>query len=292
MNWLRGYDDIVERDVPLADLTWFRLGGTARLVAQPNSVDQLAGLMERALERDVPVKVLGRGANVLVRDSGFDGLVIRLNDDSLTRFEIDGERVIAGAGADLMKLVQACSRAGLAGLEGLAGIPGTVGGAIRMNAGGRFGEISDCVETVDVVQPDGSGRTIQKDQVGFGYRRTALGDAIVTGTTFRLNRDEPVRVYRQFKECWQIKKEAQPLADHSAGCVFTNPPGESAGRLIDRAGLKGRASGGARVSQRHANFIVADRGATATDVLRLIDQIRQTVSEQFGTELQLELDIW
>ncbi len=292
---MRWWDDIegrVEADVPLSDLTWFRLGGPARRVAHPNCARELGGIFRRALEAGVPVKVLGGGANVLVRDDGFDGLVIRLDEDVFQQVRLDGETVRAGAGADLLKVVRLCCRLGLSGLEGLAGVPGTVGGAIRMNAGGRHGEIGRVVESVDIVDADGSVRHLAKAEVGFGYRRTALDGCLVTGATLRLRADDPGRVYGEFKELWRAKKRSQPIAEHSAGCIFTNPPDESAGRLIDRAGLKGARCGGAAVSDKHANFIVGQRGATAGDVLQLIDRVRNTVSAKFGTDLELEIDVW
>ena len=295
MNWLNGVEGRAERDVPLGRLTWFGLGGRARYVVHPTGAESLGEILRRALESRVPVKILGGGANVLVRDNGFDGVVVRLDDASFGRVVIDGDRVRAGAGADLMKLARRCSRAGLAGWEYLAGIPGTVGGAIRMNAGGRDGDISETVETIDVLACDSPAvdrRVLSKQEVGFGYRRTGLGGSVVTAATFRLRQEDPARVYARFREVLRRKQASQPAADHSAGCIFTNPKGYSAGWLIDRAGLKSTRRGGARVSTQHANFIVADRGATAADVLNLIDLIRETVHERFGTELKLEIDIW
>ena len=238
------------------------------------------------------MRVLGGGANVLIRDDGFDGVVISLDDKPFQQVEINGEQVRAGAGVDLMTLVRDCCRLGLAGMEGLAGIPGTVGGAIRMNAGGRFGDISQTVETVEVIDSSARRKVLSKAEVGFAYRRTNLGGAVVTAATFRLQQQDPDEVNSRFKDYWRLKKESQPMAEHSAGCVFANPQGDSAGRLIDQAGLKGAHCGKARVSDHHANFIVADQGATAADVLRLIERIRGTVRERFGVELELEIDIW
>jgi UDP-N-acetylmuramate dehydrogenase len=292
MNWLNGWDGRVDRDVPLSDLTWFGLGGKARYLARPTGAGRLGKLLHRALEHGVGVKVLGGGANVLIRDDGFDGLVVRLDKPSFQMIEAQGQWLRAGCGVDLMQLVQRCSRLGMAGLECLAGIPGTVGGAIRMNAGGRYGEIADSVETVEVLTTGRDAQTLTKNQVGFDYRQTKLGDSIVTAVTFRLEPGDPEEVYARFKRIWRAKKAAQPMADRSAGCIFANPPGDSAGRLIDRAGLKGMTHGRARVSSRHANFILADGGASASDVLHLIDRIRNTVCERFGTELKLEIDIW
>ena len=285
-------DGRIDCQAPLGDLTWFGLGGGARYLVRPADVGQLGEVLRRALAQGVPVKVLGGGANVLIRDDGFDGVVLRLDDEWFTRVRIEGETVRAGCGVDLMQLVQRCCQLGLAGLEGLAGIPGTVGGAIRMNAGGRHGEIGDVVKTVEVLAPGLGRRTLTREQVGFGYRQTELGDSVVTAVTLGLAGGDPDEVYDRFKTIRQSKKDSQPMGERSAGCIFANPPGDSAGRLIDRAGLKGTRHGGAQVSRRHANFIVADRGATASDVLHLIDLIRETVGKQFGTELELEIDIW
>ncbi|MCP4247379.1 MAG: UDP-N-acetylmuramate dehydrogenase [bacterium] len=293
MSWLNGFDGRAERNAPLGALTWFGLGGRARHLVHPRGADALADVVRRAGDaRGVPIKILGGGANLLVRDDGYDGIVVRLDDPSFQEVQHDGPCVRAGAGTDLMTFVAQCCRAGLAGLECLAGIPGTVGGAIRMNAGGVHGEISETVETVEVMTIDGVRCTLTNDEVGFSYRRTQLGGAVVTAVTFRLQPDNRDAVYDRFQEYWQVKKQSQPMADHSAGCIFTNPEGDSAGRLIDEAGLKGTSCGGARVSERHANFIVADRGACAGDVLRLIDRVRETVTHRFGTDLELEIDVW
>ncbi|HUU81936.1 MAG TPA: UDP-N-acetylmuramate dehydrogenase [Phycisphaerae bacterium] len=292
MSWLNGLQGRIEHDAPLGALTWYGLGGRARHLLHPTGPRELGQVLQHARDDGLATKVLGAGANVLITDDGFDGVVIRLDDPSFKRISIDGRTVRVGCGAELMTLVRQCSQRGLAGLEGLAGIPGTVGGAIRMNAGGRHGEIGDVVESVEVLTPGLDQRVLTREQVGFAYRHTELGDSIVTAATLRLQESEPRKVYARFQEIWRAKKAAQPMTERSAGCIFANPPGDSAGRLIDRAGLKGTRCGGARVSERHANFIVADPGATAADVLQLIDRVRQTVRQQFGTELELEIDIW
>jgi UDP-N-acetylmuramate dehydrogenase len=289
---LNEFETRVEHDVPLADLTWFGLGGSAAWVVHPRDEGQLAAIVRRAEAGGLPWRVLGGGANVLVSDAGVDGIVIRLTEPAFTSITFDGTSVTAAAGADLMKFANACVARALTGLECLAGIPGTIGGAIRMNAGGRFGEIADAVEHVRVLQTDGSIQTLTRDAVGFGYRHTALGTAIVLSARFALRTGDREEIKARFREYWAIKKASQPMADYSAGCIFKNPPGDSAGRLIDQAGLKGRSRGRARVSDRHANFIVADAGATATDVLALVDEVRETVHRQFGVLLETEIEIW
>ena len=292
MNWWREFESRIECDVPLARMTWFRVGGPARFVFRPRDAEDLGALIRRANSEELPVKVLGSGANVLVSDDGYDGIVVRLDGRSFSRIEVHRGRMKVGAGVELMPLVRRCSERGLAGLEGLAGIPATVGGAIRMNAGGRFGCFEDVVSEVELLRRDGSIECRSRDRMGFGYRRSGVGDAIVLSAALELNEDDPDRVRRRFQECFAFKKSSQPLAEHSAGCVFKNPPVGSAGALIDRAGLKGKAYGRARVSDRHANFIITERGATASDVLSLIELIRERVADVFDTVLELEIDVW
>lgn len=292
MNWWRAFADQMELDTPLGPMTWYRLGGKARYLFRPDDVDGLSRLVRRARDAEVPLKVLGAGANVLIRDDGFDGVVVRLDREAFRSVERNGSRVRAGAGVDLMNLARRCSESGLSGMEGLAGIPASVGGALRMNAGGRFGEIGQVVHGATVLSPAGEVEQWSREQIGFGYRASKLGDRIVLTADFDLIPADPLETRRRFDECFAYKRATQPLSEKSAGCVFKNPPGHSAGALIDRAGLKGARCGAAQVSQRHANFIVADRGARASDVIRLIDLVRDRVLAEFDTELEVEIDIW
>lgn len=292
MDWWREFAEHVRPDVPLAPLTWFGLGGAAELLAEPVDVDELARLRFRAREAGVPFRVLGRGANVLVRDEGVAGVVVRLTAGAFCEERAEGEALIAGAGVDLMQLVRRCCRDGLGGLEGLAGIPATVGGAVRMNAGGRYGAFGDRIARVTVLTPDGRIETRGREELKFGYRSAALGDDIVLSAHLALDRQDPEALEGRYRRIWNEKRAAQPMADHSAGCIFKNPPGAAAGALIDRAGCKGMTEGAARVSDRHANFIVAARGAAARDVRRLAERVRATVEQRFGVELEYEVEFW
>ncbi len=273
-------------------MTWFRLGGPARWLCRPRDAEELARLVRRAREAEVPLKVLGGGANVLISDDGFDGVVVRLDQPAFREVRRDGQCVRAGAGVDLMRFSKECSEAGLSGLECMAGIPGSVGGAVRMNAGGRFGEIGAVVREVEVLHSDGRLETRPADRLGFGYRHSTLEDVIALSVTFKLSDTDPEATKGRFEEIFAFKTASQPLSAKSAGCIFKNPPGTSAGALIDRAGLKGTRRGGASVSTRHANFIVADVGARSSDVLFLIDLIRERVAREFDTALEVEVDIW
>ena len=190
------------------------------------------------------------------------------------------------------RLVLRCVRDGLSGLECLTGIPGTVGGCVRMNAGGAFGDIGNCVENVEVMTEGGEVFTRQRAELAFGYRTTNIAAKIILSAEFRLTEDDPHRILNQVKQIWIYKKNTQPLSQRNAGCVFKNPRGLSAGALIDRAGLKGRRVGGAYVSTKHANFILADPGATASDVLKLINIIREEVYKKSEVYLELEIEVW
>lgn len=284
---------ICQSDAPLGALTWYRLGGPARWLLSPRDADELTAVLRYCAKQGVPWRVLGRGANVLIRDEGFDGAVIRLTGPAFEAVQYDGARVTAGAGVDFMKLVRATVDRGLEGLERLAGVPGALGGIIRMNAGGKYGEVCEFVESVDVVDATGRRRTLTRDEVGFTYRHTALDGHVVLGATLKLaaGQREPLR--QRHDEIWKEKAASQPgVGQRSAGCIFKNPPGERAGRLLDQCGLKGTRVGGAEISQRHANFIVADPSATASDIVRLITLAQARVHEMTGITLELEIDLW
>jgi UDP-N-acetylmuramate dehydrogenase len=287
-------DAIVTENEPLAPHTWFNIGGPARWFAQPTTEAELQSVLQRAAENRLSVRILGQGANLLVDDAGVEGVVIRLAGNDFGELTFEGETVRAGAGVSLGKLISESIRNGLAGPETLAGIPGTVGGAIHMNAGGKGGDIGTLVERVQVIDPiDGKAFWREKPDLAFDYRECNLGSQIVCRAEFTLISDEPKRLLDRMREIWIIKKSTQPMSSRSAGCVFKNPlPGQSAGALIDRAGLKGKTVGGARISEQHANFILAEDGATFADVMALITLAKTTVFDKFGIELQREVEVW
>lgn len=229
---------------------------------------------------------------MLVRDEGVDGAVIRLTGTTWETLCWDGPTVYAGAGADFPPLVKQSVERGLLGLESLAGIPGTVGGIIRMNAGGKYGTVADWR---DVRVCDETGRITMraKADIGFGYRCTNLDRRVILAATFALRQAERAAAIQWFQEIWEEKSATQPaVGQRSAGCIFKNPPGDYAGRLLDAQKLKGLRVGGAEISRRHANFIVAHEGATARNVLDLITLARDRVRESEGIELELEVEIW
>jgi UDP-N-acetylmuramate dehydrogenase len=293
MDAFSGLDNIVRTDYPLAKDTWYRLGGPADYFIRPENVDQLKQVVARCNENSIPIYVMGFGSNLLVSDQGVRGAVIKLDADQFTRTQFEGEQLTAGAGADMRKLVRACVEEGLSGLEALTGIPSSVGGAVKMNAGGRFGDIGSVVESVSLMDTNGRVFAKSKPELVFDYRQTNITAKFILDARLRLNPADPEQVMRTVKEVWIYKENSQPsLKTKNSGCIFKNPKGVSAGALIDRAGLKGLKVGGAVVSDKHANFILAEEGCTSKDVLRLIDAIKERVREQFDTELELEIEIW
>ena len=293
MGPLDEFGDDIQADAPLAPLTWFRLGGPARYLARPKTVDRLAALMARCRAEGLSVRVLGGGSNVLVRDEGVDGVVVHLESPAFADVTIEGSKVVAGAAVPLTALISQTARAGLAGLETLTGIPGTVGGALRGNAGGRQGAIGPLVRRVAVLDGSDEVQQREREDLAFAYRSSNLDEPVLLSAEFHLEPEDPEVVVRRMRRIWIVKKENQPYGHQSAGCIFKNPAVDlSAGMLIEQAGLKGAKQGAAEISERHANYIVAQPGATAADVLALIDTIRRRVWEQFGYDLETQLRVW
>ncbi len=293
MNLFEDLPDICRSDVPLGPLTWFKLGGPAEYLLEPRTETELATVIGRCRDAGLPLRFLGLGANVLVSDGGVKGAVVRLVKDHFTRTIIEGARVIAGAGVDMTKLVRKLVRRGLAGLEHLAGIPGTIGGGIAMNCGGRYGEIATAVRRVRVAGTDGVIRERERDDLSFTYRRCSLDDDCVVSAEFEFHESDPVELERRFREIWNYKQSTQPpLGAQSVGCIFRNPNGRSAGEIIDQAGLKGHRVGSAWVSDRHANFVLAEPGGRASDVIELVHFIERRVEDHSGIRLEPEVKIW
>lgn len=283
---------------PLGSLTWYRTGGRAAILASPSNAAQLSELTARCREAAVAIRVLGAGANLLVSDAGVDAVVVRLDDPNFKKIEVDAKsgRLTAGAGVDLFKLVPASARAGLDGLVHVAGIPATVGGAVRMNAGGAFGDIGESIKRVQVMSDAGQVYYRDRDDLEFNYRSTNIRAPFILEIEFDLDPDDPAALMKRYKEIYLYKKNSQPMGDKSAGCCFKNPPpevGATAGQLIDRSGLKGYSVGGASVSEVHANFVVAEPGkTTSSEVLAVMQHIEQTVMERFGVALEREVVVW
>jgi UDP-N-acetylmuramate dehydrogenase len=284
---------------PLGPRTWYAVGGEAEVLAQPSSLDQLQAVVAACHQCALPLRVLGKGANLLVRDHqtpAVPGVVLALKAPFFTEIQDHGGQVQARGGVDLFKLVRQTARAGLSGLDSVAGIPATVGGAIRMNAGGAFGEIGDCVQSVTVMRENGELQTLQRQQITFGYRQTDIEAPLIVEATFALTPAEPEQTTGRMKEIFAYKKQSQPMGDQSAGCAFKNPKDQTdkgAGQLIDEAGLKGYTRGSAQVSTVHANFITVDKQAgRAEDVYQLMQHVQQVVYDHHRITLQREVVVW
>lgn len=286
----------VERDFPLARLTTIRTGGPAEYFSRVESQDRLERLLNWAQEAALDVGVVGSGSNLLVADAGVRGLVVKL-DGELARIEHDDERLICGGGARLPQASARAASLGLAGLEFGVNIPGTVGGAVRMNANAYGGELGRVLEWVDVATAGGTDRRRPED-LGFAYRRSNLGPReIVARAGFRLERSEPAAVKEVLADMRRRRREAQPSGIKTFGSTFKNPDdprseGRTAGQLLEAAGCKGLQVGGARFSPKHANFVENVGGSASTaDVLAVIAEGRKQVREQFGVELETEVQL-
>lgn len=292
MSLLDEFPDITRRDVPLAEYTWLRVGGPAQYFVEPRTPDELQAVILAGFKADVPVRVLGGGSNLLVPDEGVSGITIRIAGEGFAAIEVRENIVRAGAGALLSNVMSQSVSRGLAGLEVLVGIPGTVGGALHGNAGTRHGEIGEHVRSVTVLTASGDRFVRTEDELTFSYRQSSINELAIVEAEFELTPDDPDEIAHRMRKLWIMKKSTQPLSFQSAGCIFKNPRGLSAGALIEQAGLKGTRVGGAEVSDRHANFIVTHEGATAADVRKLIELIRGKVEETHGVDLEIEIQCW
>lgn len=292
MSITTGFEHFIRQDEPLAPLTWLRIGGQADYFAEPTTVDELVALVRRCREHDVPVRVLGGGSNLLVRDEGVRGVVIQLGAAAFGEIAVKGQAVTAGAGAKLGHLISATAREGLGGLEMLVGIPGTLGGALHNNSGNHGSDIGQFTHHATVLARDGQVHERTRDQMAFGYRQSSLDELVILSAELRFEPDDPVQITKRMQKQWIIKRAHQPLAHESVAIAFKNPGEMSAAALVEQAGCDGARVGAVALSERHANFIVAERGATSTDVLRLLDTVREQVLDRTGVELKPAIEVW
>ena len=285
------------RDEPLARFTTMRVGGPADLFAVAHNLFELRGLVRYARARSIPLFLLGRGSDLVIADAGIRGLVVQVRAEATS---IDGTRLHADAGVPMARAATESQKAGLTGLEYGLAIPGTVGGAVWANAGAHESDTAGVLESATVVLADGSERELAGDELGFSYRHSRIKDAasatsgdpgeVVLSATFALRTADPAEIKASLDDIRRWRQAHQPLGLPSAGSVFRNPPGDSAGRLIDELGLKGRRIGGAVVSEKHANFIVNDQRGSAADVRRLAEAVRGEVLARHGIELAFEIE--
>jgi UDP-N-acetylmuramate dehydrogenase len=286
---MAGIRGAVSFNAPLGAYTSFKIGGPADAVVEPADVDDVCALVRQAHVRKIPLFVVG-GTNLLIRDGGIRGIVVSLAK-LRTITEEPGDVLYAEGGVGMPTLIGYAIRRSLSGLEWAAGIPGTVGGCVVMNAGTKLGEMKDAVKAVRVVTMTGQVRDLPASAIPFDYRRARLPKGIVVGVWLQLRQGVQAEIERMVKDYLHYRRDTQPLTMPSAGCVFKNPPRDSAGRLIEATGLKGLRVGDAEVSSKHGNFIVNRGHASAADVIALIGKVRRTIKRQAGVRLALELKI-
>ena len=275
-------------DVALDRVTWFRVGGPAEVVFRPADEDDLVGFLA-AKPADVPVMALGVGSNVLVRDGGIDGVVIRLGRE-FARVSVERTRVTAGAAALDVNVARTAAAAGVGGLEFLSGVPGTIGGALRMNAGAFGGEIVDVTRGARAVDPVGVGHVLGPVELGFSYRASAVPEGwIFTEATLDGHAGDRAAIDARLAQIARDRDIAQPLRTQTGGSTFKNPPGTSAWKLIEAAGCRGLVRGGAMVSEKHCNFLINTGAATAADIEALGEEVRRRVAEATGVTLEWEI---
>ena len=278
---------------PMSRQTSFRVGGNADIIAFPSTEDELVSLLKKAADGNIPCMIIGNGSNLLVKDCGIQGLVVKTTgmDPKIT---VDGEIIRCSAGASLSKLCMAALENSLTGLEFAYGIPGTVGGAIYMNAGAYGGEIKDVLTSVCHITPDLDVKTVSAEELNLSYRTSFYAKNagyIISSAEFRLKKGNKDEIKAKMDDLIGRRKDKQPLEFPSAGSTFKRPEGYFAGALIEECGLKGHRIGGAEVSEKHAGFIINRYSGTATDVLDLIEYVKNTVKEKTGVTLEPEVKI-
>ena len=290
-DFLRQFSE-ARLDEPLSRYTTFRIGGPADAYIELKDRQTLAQAAAFCRARAVALTPLGFGSNVLILDAGVRGVVFRLRGDFETVDFLAGRQVRAGAGVRLPQLVALCAERGLAGIEPLAGVPGTVGGALLMNAGTRDVEIGSLVAEVEVFETSQAApRVVEKENLHFEYRRSNLDGLVVLSGLLQLKPGDKADIMGRVQEFQQRRLQTQPIHTFNVGSTFKNPPGRFVAKLIEQAGLKGTAIGGARISSLHANFIENFSNAKADDVLRLVRRVREAIQTRFGVELELEIKV-
>ncbi|WP_144510632.1 UDP-N-acetylmuramate dehydrogenase [Bacillus sp. FJAT-22090] len=281
----------VKIDEALNVHTMTRMGGVADIFVTPETEDEVAFTVQYAYKNHIPLLLLGNGSNMVVRDGGVRGIVLRL--EKLNKITINGNRVIAESGADIIDVSRAVASHTLSGLEFACGIPGSIGGAMAMNAGAYGGEIQDVIVQTTVLTPDGEKLILSKDELELGYRKSIITKKgyYVLSAEFELSPGKQEEIDAKIADLTFQRESKQPLEYPSAGSVFKRPPGYFAGKLIQDSGLQGKGFGGAEVSTKHAGFIVNKNNATATDYISTIEMVKNTVKENFGIELELEVKI-
>jgi UDP-N-acetylmuramate dehydrogenase len=292
MSLDKQFPQITRRNEPLAQYTHLKIGGPAEFFVQPRSTDELRDVLAACQKEKVPVRMLGAGHNLLVRDDPVSGAVVRLTAPAFSMIEWDGKRITAGGGGALFDLIAFSVRQGLTGLETLVGLRGTVGGSVRCNVGDKSGEIAQSVKQVTVLTDTGKVQVRTRDELTFSEHQSDIDEPVILSVVFELDKDNPAEILKRMRKSWVSRKAAEPFSYQAAVRLFRNTSAHTAATLIDRAGMTKTRVGGAELSERNSNYVVAHPGTTASDILQLADQVQARVHERTGAELERELHVW
>ena len=292
MELTEGFEHIVRKNEPLAGLTRLRLGGVAEYFAEPTNVDELVGLIKRFNEHELPIRMIGNGSNIVIRDEGVPGLVIHLSAPEFCKIEVNGNKISAGGGTQLSHFVSTAVREGLSGPENFAGLPGTVGGALHSNADANGVSIGTWVQSAMVVTRTGEVLARSRNEMNFAYRQSSLSELAIVSAEFEFEQESADELTKRLQKLWIVQRANQPSYAENAAYIFKDHGGESASKLIEQAGLKGTRVGDVEISERDANYFVAGPNATCDEVVRLVELVRSQVNERLEIDLQPGITIW
>lgn len=292
MSLISGFEHFVRENEPLSPLTSLRLGGVAEYFAEPTSTQELAAIVKRFSEEGVAVRLIGAGSNVLVPDDGVSGLVIHLSAPAFCQIEIDGMKMRIGGGARLSHVVSNAIREGFNGPQYLVGMPGTIGGALHSNINVPNVDLSSWVKSVEVMKHSGEQLTYRGEEIAFSSHESSFSELVILAVEIEFEKEDPAVLTKQLQKLWLVSKAKRPPADVNAAYIFKNLGGESAGELIDSAGLKGTSVGGVSLLDSDPNYFVASTDAKTSDVEKLIEQVAAQVKEKLDVELETAIQIW
>ena len=292
MSLISGFEHFVRENEPLSPLTSMRLGGAAEYFAEPTSTEELAAIVKRFSEQSVTIRMIGAGSNVLIPDDGVSGLVIHLSAPAFCQIEIDGTKMRIGGGTRLSHIVSNAVREGLNGPQHLAGMPGTIGGALHSNISFPNVDIGTWVQSVDVMKRSGEQLSYRGDEISFSSHGSNFSELVILAVETEFEKEDSAVLTKQLQKLWLVSKAKRPPADVNAAYIFKNQGGESAGELIESAGLKGSSVGGVSVFDADPNYFVSSPGAKVADVVKLIDLVKTQVNEKLGVQLETAIQIW
>lgn len=289
---LSGFEHVVRENEPLAPFTRLNVGGVAEYFAEPTDLDELVGLVQRFSGAQMPVRLIGGGSNILVRDRGVPGLVLHLCAPAFCQIEIDGNRMSCGGGVSLAHFVSTSVREGFSGPEQLVGIPGTIGGALHANIGVHGVDIGSWVQSAKVLNRNGEIATRSAESITFSFGQSSLNELVILEAELEFEKDDIDTLTKRMQKLWIVRRATRPLSERNAAYIFNDHGGESASSLIDQAGLKGTQIGKVEISDREPNVFITHLGATAEEVIRLMELVQTQVHERLDIKLEPTIQIW